>query len=674
MALRRTKDRFVEVLRGTKDGFVEVLREMKLVYMKSPRDFKMILLLSFWESFAYFAFSGAEMYYLKDQLGFGDREAGNLRGSFGAMVTLFVVLFGSLVDFLLVRKTLLLHVFLSFVFKIAFALLPSRSAVKAIMLGPFAWTMAVGSPAVGVALCRYVPKEKRVIAFSIRYVIVNIAALAAQAVVAIGRLKLVPFVETVILWKNRGYSVFIFFDSLPHIISLFIIFFGIRDIQIKGNEEQSVSPLDDENEPPLEPLLVSSERYSDDGFVWIEEEDNSSSELSSASDDFDEWGTELTTFRDYTGSDTNNNNLDDDHDPSDRLLDSKDDLSLQIPVYTEYDEILELEEIHRSEIGFQRGELENGQSRDVVSDVPLLSTSVGNEDRWEIEPVNKKRPRGGRQQRRMTFRIRIRAFFTELWARLSDPYLWRLMLLSIIVMGPSSVGRYLSTIYPDFMRRAPFPVPDPEQVPYELFLMINPVIVIVFTTFIGSLITQKGWHPYWPIVVGMTLTSGGAFVMMIIQYWATITFLTTISLAEPIWSPILDAYVYYFAPKGKEGIFLSLAALPYFASNLLSGKLSGELLFRYCPAKGVEGCPHPSLIWLIIGVVSCTGPVLALVFYRLVKIDHRDDEKVVLALPRSSQDNDISEEATSRSTYQHVDDPSSGQSIPPSLYMIVVVT
>lgn len=118
--------------------------------------------------------------------------------------------------------------------------------------------------------------------------------------------------------------------------------------------------------------------------------------------------------------------------------------------------------------------------------------------------------------------------------------------------------------------------------------------------------------------------------MMIPQYWAVFCFITLMSIAEPIWSPVYNKYTLEFTQKGEEGIFFGLSTIPLFVGKLLTGFMSGELLHRYCPAPGIEpspnGCGQGWLIWLIIGCTTLASPLALIVNQRWTWL-RRDDAK-----------------------------------------------
>lgn len=223
-------------------------------------------------------------------------------------------------------------------------------------------------------------------------------------------------------------------------------------------------------------------------------------------------------------------------------------------------------------------------------------------------------------------------FRAKTWKIIRSSMLWRFVLLSVSLVGAKSVYVYLISLYPLYMQRAAFPVDNPQQVPFMTFLLINPVIVIIMTYPIGALITRYQWDRFWVIVVGAVLSAGAPFFMMITQYWAVFCFIIAISISEPVWSPIYKKYTLEFTQSGEEGIFFGLATIPLFGSKLITGFLSGELLRRFCPAPGPldapDGCGKGYMIWMIVGCITFSSPILLLVTQRWtwLRLDHDKTE------------------------------------------------
>ena len=236
-------------------------------------------------------------------------------------------------------------------------------------------------------------------------------------------------------------------------------------------------------------------------------------------------------------------------------------------------------------------------------------------------------------------RQRIRGWFRKWFTR----DLAAFVVLSFGTMGAKSVFRYLDSLYPLWMSRAAFPVPDPSLVPFNTFLMINPIIVILFTAALATFMERKGWHPYWVILIGTTISATAPFWMTITQYWAVILFITQLSIGEISWSPMLSTYSCWFAPPGQEGTFFALAAIPLFGAKAAAGYMSGKVLKEFCPpapknatdvmmaiagnmtAATVPPVPCSPVVWVIVGCVAISSPLIILVFMKCLKVpDPRD--------------------------------------------------
>lgn len=191
--------------------------------------------------------------------------------------------------------------------------------------------------------------------------------------------------------------------------------------------------------------------------------------------------------------------------------------------------------------------------------------------------------------------------------------------LTFGVLGAKSVFRFLDSLYPLYMERAPFPVEDPTAIPYLSFLTIDPLLVMLLTAPVANFFAKKRFHPYWVILFGISISALAPFFMVIVQYWAVIAFIVTMSLAEIIWSPMLATYACWFAPQGEEGVYLALSALPVFAAKGGAGWLSGTILNNYCPSNGTF-C-H-SVIWVFVGLLALSSPVIVAIAYKLVKIEN----------------------------------------------------
>ena len=88
------------------------------------------------------------------------------------------------------------------------------------------------------------------------------------------------------------------------------------------------------------------------------------------------------------------------------------------------------------------------------------------------------------------------------------------------------------------------------------------------------------------------------------------------TIGEAIWSPRLMQFMAEVAPKGKEGTYISLSYIPYFASKLFVGPLSGWLVATYVP-EGQESYPNHYWVWVWIGGMAVISPLGLLIFRSL---------------------------------------------------------
>ncbi len=437
---------------------------IRRLFANAPRDLWASMVIMFFESVVYFSFSYMLMLYLIDEVGMSDQSAGNTYAVFGVVISIFTVVFGGLVDRLLVRKTMLLQLWVGLAAKLALALVPNRYFGAFVMYVPLSFTVAVGTPLISVSIRRYTTQSTQSMAFALQYITMNVGAAVSQLAVDAIRLHLVPLGGTAALAWRPAYSTVIGFMALPHMINIAITTLFIRDVEVINEE-------------------------------------------------------------------------------------------------------------------------------------------------WHLQPSE------------ALFRASGSSWWQDTKRVMGNGNFWKFVLMSFSTTGVKAVYRYLDTLYPIFMKRAPYPVADPEAVPYLSFLVINTLIVIVMTGPFAALVSWRRWHPFYVILAGVCVMASSAYFMMIIQYWAVIIFIVVMSLGEVIWAPLLAVYALYFCKKGEEGIFLSLSVIPLFAGKILTGALSGKLLTEFCPAKGAAGCPGASIIWLIIGCIAVTSPVLLVISARWIKID-----------------------------------------------------
>ena len=165
----------MEALAKVKSGFTAL--------SGSPSELWKAYALKFLDSYAYFSFSIIFTLFLSDDFGFSDVSAGSLYGAWGALITIYGLLAGWIVDNLGVARSLRIGFLLSFVSRILIFLTTSRAILlfNICILLPIA--NCLGIPVLTTGIRRYTNEAKRGFAFGLFYVIMNVAALLSGPIV-----------------------------------------------------------------------------------------------------------------------------------------------------------------------------------------------------------------------------------------------------------------------------------------------------------------------------------------------------------------------------------------------------------------------------------------------------------------------------------------------------------
>ena len=128
---------------------------------------------------------------------------------------------------------------------------------------------------------------------------------------------------------------------------------------------------------------------------------------------------------------------------------------------------------------------------------------------------------------------------------------------------------------------------------------------------VGELVFVK-WLGLAPDMAGLMQTPPSPV------YWPLIVFICVFTVGEAIWSPRLMQFTAEIAPKGKEGTYIALSVLPWFASKFIVGPMSGLLVKAYTPLdpvtqKAMAFYPDHWKVWLWIGGTAVITPIGLLV-------------------------------------------------------------
>lgn len=193
---------------------------------------------------------------------------------------------------------------------------------------------------------------------------------------------------------------------------------------------------------------------------------------------------------------------------------------------------------------------------------------------------------------------------------LRESHVWKFLLFLVFMLAVRMVFKHMDATFPKYLVR--------ELGKGALFgtvTSINPFLIIILTPLMSPLSKRIG--VVQSIMLG-TVISGASLLFMAVNasYATAIAFMAFFSLGEAIWSPRLDQFKAEAAPKGREGTYISLAAVPMFIAKFFTGGFSGYMLAKYCPEAGPR---NSEMMWFWIAMISLSSPILIFIFRKLFK-------------------------------------------------------
>jgi POT family proton-dependent oligopeptide transporter len=133
---------------------------------------------------------------------------------------------------------------------------------------------------------------------------------------------------------------------------------------------------------------------------------------------------------------------------------------------------------------------------------------------------------------------------------------------------------------------------DPKA-PLEIITLINPLLIAICQGFMTSLV--KRLKPVTAMTLGVVIASTSMLVMGSFQSLAGACLSGAIfAFAEMTFSHRFYAHIASFAPKGKAGMYMGLAFVPFAIGAAIGGYASGPLVAKYLPKVGPR---DPFAIW-----------------------------------------------------------------------------
>jgi POT family proton-dependent oligopeptide transporter len=196
----------------------------------------------------------------------------------------------------------------------------------------------------------------------------------------------------------------------------------------------------------------------------------------------------------------------------------------------------------------------------------------------------------------------------------NSPSFRRFLLVCLITLNVRMIFRHLDATLPKYMVRE-----FGEDVPKGTIYSINPALIILLVPLVTA--ATSNVDPLVMIHFGSYISAASVFALALsTSIGACIVFVSVLSVGEAIWSPRLYDYAMSVCPEGREGTYMALSNAPLFLAKLPVGMLSGVLLQKYCP---IEGERHSQKMWLIIGLLTVSSPVLMTVCWNY--ISRRDE-------------------------------------------------
>mmetsp|Transcript_55698 Transcript_55698/g.166889 ORF Transcript_55698/g.166889 Transcript_55698/m.166889 type:complete len:341 (-) Transcript_55698:859-1881(-) len=197
---------------------------------------------------------------------------------------------------------------------------------------------------------------------------------------------------------------------------------------------------------------------------------------------------------------------------------------------------------------------------------------------------------------------------------------WRFLVVCLITLNVRMIFRHLDATLPKYLVRE-----FGDDIPKGTIYAINPALIIILVPLVAAATT--GVDPLLMIHHGSYISAASVFFLVFsTSIWSCILFVTVLSIGEAVWSPRLYEYTMKISKEGREGTYMALSSAPLFLAKLPVGFLSGLLLEKYCPEEGPR---ESKTMWLIIGSLTASSPVIMTILWPYLSKDDSDTAKYV---------------------------------------------
>lgn len=183
----------------------------------------------------------------------------------------------------------------------------------------------------------------------------------------------------------------------------------------------------------------------------------------------------------------------------------------------------------------------------------------------------------------------------------------RFLFFIFILLGVRTLFAHQWLTMPHYVVRA---YPTEVGARFEWINALNPFIIVIGTPLVAAL--TKRVHVVTMMLTGTFVSASATFLLVPgPNLWALLGYVTIFSIGEALWSSRFYEYVADLAPANKVGIYMGLAAIPWFLAKTTTGLYSGWMLSRFCPEGGPFDTGTMWLIYAFVGLSTPAGLLLA---------------------------------------------------------------
>jgi dipeptide/tripeptide permease len=175
-----------------------------------------------------------------------------------------------------------------------------------------------------------------------------------------------------------------------------------------------------------------------------------------------------------------------------------------------------------------------------------------------------------------------------------------------------------------------------KKAPLEIITLINPALIAICQGFVTNAVRRL--QAVTAMTLGVVIASCSMLVMGSFQSLAGACVSGAIfAFAEMTFSHRFYTHIASFAPKGKAGMYMGLAFVPFAIGAWIGGQASGFLVAKYLPKEGPR---DPFAIWSIYAALGL-GCAFLMFVYGLITRERTQKGKTAEAVLPSERSDEV---------------------------------